>query len=60
MYSWDGVFTFSPVIRKTRLGGPDLLSKWIKLRLTYFVCTLQVLLLNLGRIPLVRKIHLLD
>ena len=37
MYSWDGVFTFSPVIRNTRLGCPDLLSKWIKLKLTYFV-----------------------
>ena len=37
MYSLDGVFTFFPVIRNTSLGCPDLLSKWIKLKLTYFV-----------------------
>ena len=36
MYSWDGVFNVFPVTRNTRLVCPDLLSEWVKLRLTYF------------------------
>ena len=36
MYSWDGVFNVFAVTRNTRLVCPDLLSEWVKLRLTYF------------------------